>query len=132
MKYKTIEELDTKIENIVKRTVKHYYSDWKDYDRPKYMGLKGSEDQDDKHLILLVRPCGTWLLRQCDVDNKVEWAKSVFDYYHTADKSDYYYIDLEALTIMTEKEVEKCKEKKRASIKKRLAKQVKPSMQIAI
>ena len=35
MKYPNIDSLDQRIEAIISRTVKHYYTDWKNYDRPK-------------------------------------------------------------------------------------------------
>lgn len=93
-----INELDQNIERIVKRTVKHYYTDWKNYDRPKYMGFKGSNDREDKELILLVRECGTYLIRTADLYRDT-WTTTIFEYFHTQERSDYYLINLEKLTI---------------------------------
>lgn len=98
MKYHTQKELDNRIESIIKKTVKYYYTDWKNYDRPKYMGMKGSFDRNDKILILLVRESGTYLIRQADVF-KEEWPTTLYTYFHTQDKSDYYKIDLNKLEI---------------------------------
>ena len=96
MKYKTISELDLRIENIVKRTVKAYYTDWKHYDRPKYMKCKGSNRWIDKGLLLIVRECGTYLYTIEELSTS-DWARTVSTYY--GDKAKYYSIDLDKLTI---------------------------------
>lgn len=97
-KYKTIDELDARIEKIIKSTVKHYYTDWKNYDRPKYMKLKSSEDRKDKKMILIARNCGTYLLTIDAIENS-EGAATIFEYYQTQEQADYYFIDLDRLTI---------------------------------
>ena len=48
MVYATQNEIDNRIEKIVKRKVKAYYTDWKNYDRPYYMKLKGSANRKEK------------------------------------------------------------------------------------
>ena len=98
MKYHTIEELDARIERIVKKTVQSYYTDWKNYDRPKYMGLKGSTDRHDKHIILIARTCGTYLLTE-EAIRTSEVTATIYSYYMTQESATYYSIDLEALTI---------------------------------
>ena len=98
MKYQTIDALDSRIEKIVKSTVKHYFTDWKHYDRPKYMKCKGSNDTADKKLILLVRETGTYLIRTIDVFEKDSWAETLYKYFQTQEKSDYYMIDISRLT----------------------------------
>lgn len=97
-KYKTIDELDARIEKIIKGTVKHYYTDWKNYDRPKYMKLKSSKDREDKKMILIARECGTYLLTIDAIEN-TEGAAAIFEYYQTQEHADYYFIDLDRLTI---------------------------------
>lgn len=62
MTYENVNALDQAIEHVVKRTTKNYYSDWKHYDRPKYMTMKYSPNRQDKDLILIARECGTYLL----------------------------------------------------------------------
>lgn len=94
MKYSNINELDQRIENIISRTVKHYYTDWKNYDRPKYMGLKGSEDQADKKVILIARSCGTYLVRTEDIKAGDAWATTIYEYYQTQEHATYYYINI--------------------------------------
>ncbi len=98
VRYKRIDDLDAKIERIVGRKVKHYYTDWKNYDRPKYMKFKGSNDKNDKKFLLLTRECGTYIVRTCDI-YKNEWATTLFEYYQTQEPSDYHYVDLNELKI---------------------------------
>lgn len=98
MKYHTIDELDARIERIVKRTIEHYYTDWKNYDRPKYMGFKGSTDPEDKEMILIVRACGSYLIRTADIYRNT-WATTLFEYYQTQERATYYEINLNKLSI---------------------------------
>lgn len=95
MKYNTIDLLDLHIENIVKRHVKHYYTDWKNYDRPYYMKLKGSPRKADKKLILIVRDCGTYLYTIDELYN-YDFGRTVCTYY--GESASYYSIDIDNLT----------------------------------
>ncbi len=97
-RYHNIDELDARIERIISRTVKAYYTDWKNYDRPKYMTLKGSRNRKDKQIILIARACGTYLYTLDDI-SKREWPTSVYKYYQTSSESNYYYINLDNLSI---------------------------------
>lgn len=99
MKYQDINALDQRIEKIIAATVKHYYTDWKNYDRPKYMKCKGSEDRADKELILIARTCGTYLVKVADIEAGDDWANTLIEYYHTQEKADYYYINLKTLEV---------------------------------
>lgn len=99
MRYKTIEELDARLESIVRKTVKHYYTDWKNYDRPKYMGFKGSNDRHDKDLILIVRECGTYLIRTEDARTPESWADTLYNYFQDNEHATYYRMDLNKLTL---------------------------------
>ena len=96
MKYKTIDDLDARIEKTIKRSVKSYYTDWKHYDRPKYMGYKGSREMEDKRLFLIVRECGTWLERESDL-YKDNWTTAVFEQYLDFSNVTYYTIDIDRL-----------------------------------
>lgn len=100
MKYNEINALDTRIENTVKKTVHHYYTDWKNYDRPKYMKCKGSDDLEEKEIILIARECGTYLITKKDI-KKAKFAATIIEYYFMQEYSGshYYRIDLNALTI---------------------------------
>lgn len=113
-KYKTIDELDARIERIIKKTVESYYTDWKHYDRPKYMKLKGSPDRHDKKVILIARRCGTYLLTLESIRTS-SWAGTVYEYYQTQERADYYMIDLDRLTIGKIDPAEYTKEIKKAA-----------------
>ena len=99
MKYQNINELDKRIEKIISATVKHYYTDWKNYDRPKYMKFKGSADTADKDLILIARECGTYLIRTEDIKTGNEWAKALVEYFQTQESADYYHININKLEV---------------------------------
>lgn len=100
MKYNTIDLLDSKIESIIKHRVKHYYSDWKNYDRVKYMRLKGSENKKDKYMILLARTCGTYLFSGEELET-YKFSYDCIDYYYNAEKQNtfFYAIDLNKMTV---------------------------------
>lgn len=95
MRYENINELDNRIEKIIKKTVENYYTDWKNYDRPKYMKFKGSQDKDDKQLILLARRYGTYLIKTADIKAGEDWANTLYDYYKDQERTTYYYIDID-------------------------------------
>ena len=95
-RYRTINELDARVERIIKKTVESYYTDWKNYDRPKYMRLKGSTDRKDKTAVLTARKCGTYLLTLDAIESSPS-AATIYDYYRTT--CDYYLINLDRLTI---------------------------------
>lgn len=97
-RYKNINELDARIEKIISRTVKHYYTDWKNYDRPKYMVCKGSHKKEDKQLILIARECGTYLYTLQDIQ-EYKFAGTVYEYYQKAEHATYYKIDIDRLSI---------------------------------
>ena len=94
MKYKDINEMDLRVEKIIDTTVKHYYTDWKNYDRPKYMSCKGSSRQADKELILIARACGTYLVKMADIKAGDDWANTLINYFQNQEHADYYYLNL--------------------------------------
>lgn len=108
-KYKTIDELDQAIERRISRKVKHYYTDWKNYDRPAYMRYKGSNARQDKELIIIARECGTYLYTVQDIkeskeaqDDRGRWIYTVYNYYIDEKKenpNEYIYINLETLEL---------------------------------
>lgn len=99
MKYPNIDAVDARIEKIISSTVKHYYTDWKNYDRPKYMCFKGSTDKEDKTMILIARSCGTYLVRTADIQAGDTWANTLIEYYQTQEHANYYYINLNNLEV---------------------------------
>ena len=97
MKYTDIDTLDKAIERIISRTVKHYYTDWKNYDRPKYMSCKASGLKADKELILIARECGTYLVKIADAEAGSDWANTLLEYFKTSEHANYYYINIDKL-----------------------------------
>lgn len=97
MKYSNINALDSRIEKIISGIVKHYYTDWKNYDRPKYMKFKGSSDRADKELILIARECGTYLIRIADIKAGDDWAVTLYNYFQEQEHGQYYYININKL-----------------------------------
>lgn len=92
MKYKTQDKMDARIERIVKAKTKHFYTDWKNYDRVAYMKYKGSSNRKDKRMILIARECGTYLYTMDELEN-YSFAKTVYEYYMDQN-CDYYEINL--------------------------------------
>ena len=103
MKYKNIDLLDCRIENIIKRTVKYYYTDWKNYDRIKYIHCKASNQKEDKKLILIVRTCGTYLIKESELQDKNSWSFTLWNYFHNQESANFYFIDLDKLTVIKER-----------------------------
>ena len=102
MTYTTKEAMIDRIERIVKKTVKHYISDWTEYDRPKLIKCLASNERDDKELILIARDCGTYLLRVADTKEKDSAAASILEYYKEQEASaKFYNINLQTLNIKT-------------------------------
>ena len=97
-RYKNINELDARIERIISKTVQAYYTDWKNYDRPKYMRLKGSNRKEDKQMILIARTCGTYLYTLEELQD-YPWAGTVYEDYQNTDRATYYRVNLDKLTI---------------------------------
>lgn len=98
MKYNDQNALDTAIEKIVRKRVQYYYTDWKDYDRPKYMRCKASNQIADKELVLIARRCGTYLLRKSDIRDSKS-VRAIYEYFIDQESADYYDIDLLNLTV---------------------------------
>lgn len=81
-------ELLSKMENIVKRYVKHYKSDFYDYD------LDTLKSENEKKYIWIVRECGTFLLdiNRLKDSEKENSARIIYNYY--LDNNRYYKVDL--------------------------------------
>ena len=101
MKYNNINELDQAIERAAKRIIKYYYTDWKNHDRPTYMGYKASRDRDRKHILVLFRESGSYIFSDFDFKDRKTPAEIVSYYinYENDSKTKYYFIDLEKLTL---------------------------------
>ena len=105
--YQDINELKAMLENIINKQVKHYKTDWTDYDLPKLEKCIASNNMNEKNLTLIARNSGTWLLFTNDLRDPGSQASIIFNYYlpgscgaskKTPEK--YYNIDLSALTII--------------------------------
>lgn len=96
MKYRTIDELDARIERIADKTIQHYYTDWKNYDRPYYMKLKGSTRREDKDILWIARESGSYLYT-LDELKSYEHGRVVCEYEWIGTR--YFRINLESLTI---------------------------------
>lgn len=94
MKYfKTIDELHAYLERKAKKIVKHYYTDWKNIDRPYLMKLTGERTSE---VYVIFRDCGTYLYSRKDLDR--EFPQVIMDYYKNNKGTEYYKIDLYRLT----------------------------------
>lgn len=91
-----INKLDAMVEKTISEKVKHYYTDWKNYDRPKYMKFKGIDAI--KSAILLVRECGTYIFSDIELAEK-EAAKTIYEYFTTQEASNVYKIDFTKGTV---------------------------------
>lgn len=107
MRYQDINALDEAIERRADRYIKHYYSDWKNYDRPAYMGYKGASERTKKHILILFREMGSYIFSDWDfLDRKAP--AEIIDYYLTQDRHGnyYFFVDLEKLTLKKASEEE--------------------------
>jgi hypothetical protein len=99
MKYSNIDELDTAIERRADHYIKAYYTDWKNYDRPTYMGYKGSQDRNKKHILIMFRECGSYIFSDYDFKDRKSPAEIVSYYLDYESKTAYFFVDLEKLTL---------------------------------
>ena len=90
MKYNNIQELDARVEKIITDNVKYYYTDWKNYDRIKYMKLKGLAAT----ALLLVRDSGTYIFNMDNVKDNV-----IVDYFTSQEIGKFYLIDTKKYTV---------------------------------
>ena len=95
-KFKTIDELHDYIERQAKRTIKFYYSDFKNYDRPEIMRHTGAKT---KEVYIIFRESGSYLYSREELtDSRRDFARVVMDYYTTDKTAKYYKINFDALT----------------------------------
>ena len=102
MKYKSIAELDKAIENRINRIVKHYKTDWTEYDKPKYERLKKSKEAKERQFTLIVRECGTWLVTEKEKAESIEM-QTVYEYYKEQEPATYYDVDIDKLSILKQR-----------------------------
>lgn len=92
-RYKTIDDLHAYIERQARQTIKLYYSDWKNYDRPKLMDATGKRTT----AYIIFRECGSYFFTEKRAKES-ETARAILEYYTTDKSAKYYKIDLYALT----------------------------------
>lgn len=99
MKYATLKDLDARIEKIIAQKVKHYKTDWTQYDRPKFDSFIASTEKADKEFYLIARTCGTYIVKTEDINAGNDWANTIIDYYRTQEAANYYYINLNKMEV---------------------------------
>ena len=93
-KYKSIDELHAAIEKKAKQTIKSYYTDWKNYDRPALMKATGNRET----VYIILRKYGSYFYTVADL-LKSEFSRTVMDYYTTDESAKYYRVNLYSLTL---------------------------------
>lgn len=95
-KFKTIDELHAYFERQAKRTIKYYYTDWKNYDRPEIMRHTGAKTSE---IYIILRESGSYLYTRADLlSTRSDYARAVMDYYTTDKTAKYYKINFRELT----------------------------------
>lgn len=93
-RFKTIDDLHAFIEKQARKTIKYYYTDWKNYDRPALMKATGTRET----VYIIVRESGSYLYTEKQLKAGYEYGLTVMDYYRTDRTAKYFKLDLKALT----------------------------------
>lgn len=80
-KYKDFADFMQALENLVKKYVKHYKSDFYNYDIARLEENNASKKLIDKKLTFIVRECGTWLIYTDDINKPGTGANTIYNYY---------------------------------------------------
>jgi len=80
-KYKDFADFMQALENLVKKYVKHYKSDFYNYDIARLEENNASKELTDKKLTFIVRECGTWLIYTDDISKPGTGANTIYNYY---------------------------------------------------
>lgn len=91
-RFTSIDEIHAYIERQAKRIIKHYYTDWKNYDRLALMRATGERAT----IYVILRECGSYLFTAADLER--ENPKIIMDYYAGDSTAKYYKLDLRAYT----------------------------------
>ena len=96
-KFKTLDELHAALERQAKRTIKYYYTDWKNYDRLEVMKHSGAKTSE---IYIILRESGSYLYTRADLlSSRSDFARAVMDYYTTDRTAKYFKVDFNRLTI---------------------------------
>lgn len=93
-RFSNIDDLHTYLEKLAKKTIKSYYTDWKNYDRPALMRATGNRET----VYIILREYGSYLYTVDDLINH-DFPAVVMDYYTDEKRNHYYKVDLYNLTI---------------------------------
>lgn len=94
-RFKDINDLHQALERAAKRTIKAYYTDWKNYDRPALMKATGEKEI----VYIILRQYGSYLYTKSNLESGYKFAFSVLEYYTTDPTAIYYKADLKNLTL---------------------------------
>ena len=94
-KFKSIDDLHNAIERAAKRTIKYYYTDWKNYDRPALMKATGEKET----IYIILRESGSYLYTKTELEAGYKFGFTVLDYYTSDRTAKYYKADLRNLTL---------------------------------
>lgn len=87
-RFADIDSLHAYIEKKARQIIRHYYTDWKNYDRPSMMKATGAKE---KEVYVILRDCGSYFyLAEELTDPTRDFPITVMDYY-TSDKSARYF-----------------------------------------
>ena len=89
--------MHTYFERQAKRTIKYFYTDWKNYDRPEIMRHTGAKTSE---IYIILRESGSYLYTPADLlSTRSDYARAVMDYYTTDKTAKYYKVNFNALTV---------------------------------
>ena len=95
-KFKNIDELHAFLELRASAIIKHYFTDWKNHDRPEVMKHSGEKS---KEVYIIFRECGSYLYSRDELtDMRRDFPAVVMDYYKTDKTALYYKVDFCKLT----------------------------------
>lgn len=93
-RFNNIDDLHAFLERQASRTIKYYYTDWKNYDRPDVMKHTGLRTRE---VYIIFREAGSYLYTREDLQR--DFPAAVMDYYKTYGNAKYYKVDFYRLTV---------------------------------
>jgi hypothetical protein len=93
-KFTDINDLHAFLERQARRTIKYYYTDWKNYDRPEIMKHTGLKTRE---IYIILRESGSYLYTREDLSRN--YPAAVMDYYSQDATAKYYKVDFNRLTV---------------------------------
>ena len=98
-RFEDINGLYSYIEKKAKQTIKFYYTDYKNYDRPRLMAF--AYDQEPE-VYLILRKCGSYIYTAAELlDPGYDFPAYVMDYYTSDESAKYYKLNMKTLTVET-------------------------------